>query len=82
MPPGSERHREERKREVKEPWEHYTYRVFWSPEDKEYVGVCAELPGLSWLDRDPHKAFRDIRQVTKEGVALLRDQEDPILRHG
>ncbi len=24
--------------------DHYTYRVTWSPEDGEYVGLCAEFP--------------------------------------
>ena len=28
---------------------HYTYRVTWSEEDGEFVGLCAEFPGLSWL---------------------------------
>ena len=28
---------------------HYTYRVTWSVEDNEYVGLCAEFPSLSWL---------------------------------
>jgi len=28
---------------------HYTYRVTWSPEDGEHVGLCAEFPSLSWL---------------------------------
>lgn len=27
----------------------YTYRVTWSDEDKEYLGLCAEFPSLSWL---------------------------------
>ena len=27
----------------------YTYRVAWSPEDEEFVGLCAEFPSLSWL---------------------------------
>ncbi|HEX9668294.1 MAG TPA: toxin-antitoxin system HicB family antitoxin [Thermoanaerobaculia bacterium] len=63
---------------MKEPWEQYTYRVFWSPEDEEYVGVCAELPGLSWLDKDPQTTFLGIRQAAQEGIALLREHEDPI----
>ncbi len=25
----------------------YTYRVFGSPEDEEYVGLCAEFSSLS-----------------------------------
>jgi predicted HicB family RNase H-like nuclease len=27
----------------------YTYRVIWSEEDQEHVGLCAELPSLSHL---------------------------------
>jgi hypothetical protein len=25
----------------------YTYRVTWSEDDNEYVGLCAEFPSLS-----------------------------------
>ena len=32
--------------------DHYTYRVTWSAEDDEHVGLCAEFPSLSWLDKD------------------------------
>lgn len=46
----------------------YTYRVTWSEEDQEYVGLCAEFPGLSWLDQSPEKALAGIRRTT-EGVA-------------
>ena len=28
----------------------YTYRVLWSEEDAEFVGLCAEFPSLSWLE--------------------------------
>ena len=28
---------------------HDTYRVTWSPEDNEHLGLCAEFPSLSWL---------------------------------
>ena len=27
--------------------DHFTYRVTWSPEDREHVGLCAEFPSLS-----------------------------------
>ncbi len=26
--------------------DHFTYRVTWSPEDGEHVGLCAEFPSL------------------------------------
>ena len=31
----------------------FTYRVTWSAEDSEHVGLCAEFPSLSWLARTP-----------------------------
>ena len=31
----------------------YTYRVTWSEEDQEYVGLCAEFPSLNWLALAP-----------------------------
>ena len=27
----------------------YSYRVQWSEEDREFVGLCTEFPSLSWL---------------------------------
>jgi hypothetical protein len=26
---------------------HYAYRIHWSPEDAEFVGLCTEFPLLS-----------------------------------
>ena len=42
---------------------HYTYRVTWSAEDNEHVGLCAEFPSLSWLAPTPEKALSGIRRV-------------------
>ena len=49
--------------------DHYTYRVTWSPDDGEHVGLCAEFPGLSWLARTPAAALKGIRHVVSEAVA-------------
>jgi predicted RNase H-like HicB family nuclease len=38
----------------------YTYRVTWSEEDEEYVGLCAEFPGLSWLASTPEEALAGV----------------------
>ena len=27
--------------------DHYTYRLTWSPEDGEHIGLCTEPPSLS-----------------------------------
>jgi predicted HicB family RNase H-like nuclease len=48
--------------------DHYTYRVTWSPEDKEHVGLCAEFPSLSWLALTPEDALVGIRQIVTEAV--------------
>ncbi|MCU0598920.1 MAG: type II toxin-antitoxin system HicB family antitoxin [Desulfobacterales bacterium] len=46
----------------------YTYRVTWSDDDNEYVGLCAEFPSLSWLAETPEKALRGIRKIVAEVV--------------
>lgn len=56
----------------------YTYRVTWSEEDGEYVGLCAEFPSLSWLDSSSDKAFRGIRNVVAEVVADMHNQEEKV----
>lgn len=51
----------------------FTYRVTWSEEDQEHVGLCAELPALSWLADTPEQALQGIRQVVRESVADLQE---------
>ena len=48
--------------------DHYTYRVTWSPEDQESVGLCAEFPSLSWLARTPESALKGVRQLVADTV--------------
>lgn len=48
--------------------DHYTYRVTWSADDNEYVGLCAEFPGLSWLAKTPEGALRGIRKVIADVI--------------
>ncbi|WBF68234.1 type II toxin-antitoxin system HicB family antitoxin [Desulfovibrio subterraneus] len=47
---------------------HYTYRVLWSEEDQEFVGLCAEFPSLSWLDEDQAQALAGIVQLVDDTV--------------
>jgi predicted HicB family RNase H-like nuclease len=58
--------------------DHYTYRVTWSEDDQEYVGLCAEFPSLSWLSRSPEAALRGIRGVIADVVADLQKSQEPI----
>ena len=46
----------------------YTYRVTWSEDDKEYVGLCAEFPSSSWLAKTPEAALKGIRKVVADIV--------------
>jgi len=49
----------------------YTYRVTWSDEDGEHVGLCAEFPSLSWLAPTPEEALQGVRGLVAEVVADL-----------
>jgi predicted RNase H-like HicB family nuclease len=66
----------------KEMVDRYTYRVNWSEEDGEYVGLCAEFPSLSWLapagKAGPEAALRGIRKVVAEVVADMKRQSEPV----
>lgn len=50
----------------------YTYRVEWSPEDGEYVGMVAEFPSLSWLASDPVAAHEGIKNLVVDVVNDMR----------
>jgi len=58
--------------------DHYTYRVTWSEDDREYVGLCAEFPSLSWLASSPQAALRGIRKVVADVVADMKRSREPI----
>jgi predicted HicB family RNase H-like nuclease len=50
----------------------YTYRVTWSEDDGEYVGLCAEFPSLSWLDTTPEAALKGIRELVADVIEDMR----------
>jgi predicted HicB family RNase H-like nuclease len=56
----------------------FTYRVTWSDEDQEYVGLCAEFPSLSWLEASPEKTLQGNRKLVKEVVANLKRSKDSV----
>lgn len=58
--------------------DHYTYRVTWSPEDNEHVGLCAEFPSLSWLARTPERALKGIRKVVAEVIEDMKKTREAI----
>ena len=57
--------------------DHYSYRVAWSPEDKEFVATCAEFPSLSWLAKSQRGALSGIESVVEETLRdLIESGED------
>jgi predicted HicB family RNase H-like nuclease len=58
--------------------DHYTYRVTWSPEDGEHVGLCVEFPSLSWLAPSPEEALSGIRQVVAFVTKDMQDNDEKV----
>ena len=58
----------------------YTYRVTWSEDDQEHVGLCAELPSLSWLEKTSEKALDGIRRLVHQTVADLKKNGEEVPR--
>jgi predicted HicB family RNase H-like nuclease len=58
--------------------DHYTYRVTWSEDDKEYVGLCVEYPGVSWLAATPEAALKGVRNLVSEIVEDMKKTGEPI----
>ena len=56
----------------------YTYRVTWSEEDHEHVGLCAEFPSLSWLENTPEKSLAGIRRLVQQTVADLKKNGEEV----
>lgn len=56
----------------------YTYRVTWSADDAEHVGLCAEFPSLSWLAPTPEGALRGIRKVVANVVRDLQAEGEVV----
>ncbi|MDB9446710.1 type II toxin-antitoxin system HicB family antitoxin [Anabaena sp. CS-542/02] len=58
--------------------DHYTYRVTWSTEDQEFVGLCAEFPGLSYLHENRPTALEGITNLVKDVVADMAANNERI----
>ena len=56
----------------------YTYRVTWSEEDQEYVGLCVEFSSISWLDKSQEKALVGIRKLVTNTVTDLKRSGEPV----
>ena len=57
---------------------HYSYRVIWSAEDGEYVGLCAEFPSLSYLDESRIAALNGITDLVKDIVVDMDNNGEKV----
>jgi predicted HicB family RNase H-like nuclease len=51
----------------------YTYRISWSEDDQEYVGLCIEFPSLSRLAKSPDDALQGIRKIVEDAVIDMQN---------
>lgn len=58
------------------PADRYTYRVIWSDDDEEFVGLCAEFPSLSWLDADRSEALNGIVRVVEDVLKDMAESDE------
>jgi predicted HicB family RNase H-like nuclease len=56
----------------------YTYRVTWSEDDNEYVGLCVEFPSLSWLADTPENALKGIRNLVADVLLDMGKTDEPV----
>lgn len=63
---------------MKKMLDFYTYRVTWSEEDQEFVGLCAEFPSLSMLAGKPETALKGIRKVVEDTLIDMQQTGEKI----
>src|SRR5690349_21453234 len=56
----------------------YMYRVTWSEDDQEYVGLCAEFPSLSHLDKTRGAAIEGILALVRDVVADMESNQEEL----
>jgi len=59
-------------------YEHYSYRIIWSVEDQEFVGLCAEFPSLSYLHESRSAALEGITNLVKDIVIDMESNGEKI----
>jgi len=58
----------------------HTFRVIWSEEDGEFVGLCDAYPSLSWLAPTRKEALQGIRNLVESIVAELESSGEDMVR--
>jgi len=55
----------------------YSYRVFWCPEDKEFVATCVEVPDLSGLAPTEAGAIAELKVAIGGWLGHLSEEGTP-----
>jgi predicted HicB family RNase H-like nuclease len=50
----------------------------WSEEDKEFIGICAEFPSLSWLADTQEEALHGITKLVTDVIADMESSNETI----
>jgi predicted HicB family RNase H-like nuclease len=58
--------------------DHYTYRVTWSADEQQYIGLCAEMPLLSHFDDTREAALAGIIKLVAGVVADMLEKREPV----
>ena len=58
--------------------EKYSSRIIWSEEDQEYVGLCTELPSLSWMSDSQTEAFKGIMKLAASVIKDMEKEGEPV----
>lgn len=58
--------------------EKYTYQVFWSEEDREYVATVLEFPALSWLAPERQEAENGLVSLVTDVVKNMAESGETI----
>jgi len=58
--------------------EEYSYRVQYSPEDRAFIGLVDEFPGLSAFADTLEGAIKEIKTALVEGLQLLAERGEQI----
>jgi predicted HicB family RNase H-like nuclease len=67
-----------KKQEIKSLLDHYSYRVYWSDEDEEFVARCTEFPSLSGLAKSQAQALVEVRAAVEGAVMSMLDEGENV----
>ncbi len=52
----------------------YSYQIFWSDEDKEFVATFIEIPSLSGLGRTPREAIMELDEALDAWLEVTEEK--------